>query len=1025
MWTNPTIENERWVAPTDNHNETGEFNPTLHGFDGINAVSLPGYPTVAIESQIEQVTEELADLFPFNLDYNSGFPLGVSWQQSTIKHGRRSSSFTSYLGPEFVGRPNLHVLVNAQVTRIIQTSRHPTTFLTVEFAQARDASKEVILSAGTIETPKLLLNSGIGESAALRNLGIQPRVDLPDVGKNLSAHVGAYLSYLVNGTNTFDDILRNATLRETLLDQWVGTDGGGPLGISFSGSHVIFYRIPPNSTIFETHPDPAPGPDSPHIQGGVWNGNLNANLADISVPPEGHFIAVAAYVVTPTSRGSIKLNTTDPFDQPIIDFGCLTNDFDVAAVRNSLAPMPGPQCVLLALIEFVPGGAGGNVVANRLTENLNFNVLLLEAGPSPESRLNYDASVYLDYYIFTSDDSAANTTSVSSLGTSVYIVVIVRGMSTTGVMRLLKALSLVLAEPALAAIYDSFAQLPQHTFDFVIVGGGAGGNVVANRLTENLNFNVLLLEAGPSPEGRLNYTVPFFTVYLREPGPFDWNYTVTSAGLNNRVLTYPRGRILGGCTSLNGLSYARGSEDDYNRYARVTGDPGWGWDELQPYIRKAWQTWLIHEYKPTTCLRTNDGPPRQIIIIKPGRFPSPLDFDNRIAATVQELGDDFPFNEDHNSGSPLGVSWEQSNIKNGIRSSSYTSYLGPEFIARPNLHVLLNAQATRVIQTSTNPVAFLSVEFASGPDEPRQRVTASKEVIIAGGALETPKLLMNSGIGDAEYLTSMGINPRINLPQVGTNLSVHIAVNLIYNVNSTETFDELIRNTTLRDELIGFWNETGGGGPLGIAYSSHDVYTRLPDDSPIFQNNTDPAAGPRSTHLQTTTQNGDTSPTAAGNFMSMPATLLTPTSRGTVRLTSGDPFARPLIDVASLTTDFDIFGLREAVKMTHRFLNATAWQGYILGPAAMANLSIGASDAEIETYLRANAAPNGHIVGTASMSPKGAQYGVVDPDLTVKGVKSLRVVDASVLPFLPTGTTMTTTYFVAERASDMIKATWL
>ncbi|KAF7341984.1 Aryl-alcohol oxidase-like protein [Mycena venus] len=599
-------------------------------------------------------------------------------------------------------------------------------------------------------------------------------------------------------------------------------------------------------------------------------------------------------------------------------------------------------------------------------------------------------------------------------------------MSTTGIMRLSKALSLVLAKPALAAIYNSFAQLPQHTFDFVIVGGGAGGNVIANRLTENLNFNVLLLEAGPSPEGRLNYTVPFFSIYLRGPGPFDWNYTVTSAGLNNRVLTYPRGRILGGCTCINGLGYVRGSEDDYNRYARVTGDPGWGWDELQSYIRKN-ERWLPprDHHNQTGQFDPKFHGFHGINAVSLQGFPSPLDFENRIAATAQELGDEFPFNEDQNSGSPLGIGWAQSNIKNGIRSSSYTSYLGPEFIARPNMHVLLNAQATRVIQTSTNPVAFHSVEFASGPDEPRQRVTASKEMIIAGGALETPKLLMNSGIGDAEYLTSMGIHPRVNSPQVGTNLSVHIAVNLIYNVNSTETFDELIRNTTLRDELVGFWNETGGGGPLGITYPSHFVFTRLPDDSPIFQNNTDPAAGPRSTHLQTTTQNGDISPTAAGNFMSLPATLLTPTSRGSVRLTSSDPFARPLIDVASLTTDFDIFGLREAVKMTHRFLNATAWQGYILGPAAMTNLSIGASDAEIETYLRANAAPNGHIVGTASMSPKGAQYGVVDPDLTVKGVKGLRVVDASVLPFLPTGFTMTTTYLIAERASDMIKATWL
>ncbi|KAJ7757048.1 aryl-alcohol oxidase [Mycena metata] len=594
-------------------------------------------------------------------------------------------------------------------------------------------------------------------------------------------------------------------------------------------------------------------------------------------------------------------------------------------------------------------------------------------------------------------------------------------------MRLLfNALQFTLLQPCLGAIYDSFAQLPQDTvFDFVIIGGGAGGNAVANRLTEIPSFSVLLLEAGPSPEGLLNYTVPFFDIYLRGPGPLDWNYTVSSVGLNKRVLTFPRGRLLGGSTSINGLGYVRGSSDDFDRYARVTGDPGWGWNELQPYFRKN-ERWIA----PTDHHNQTEFNPEVhgfhgINSVSLAGFPSPPDIDNRVAAVVQELSDEFPYNEDINSGSPSGVSWVQSNIKHGTRSSAFTSYLGPEFISRPNLHVLLNAQATRLIESSSNPIAFHSVEFASGRNEPRQRVTASKEVIIAAGALETPKLLLNSGIGDKNYLTSMGIQPRVDLPDVGANLSAHVAVSLVYNVNSTQTFDEIARNATFRNQLLDEWMGTDGGGPLGISYTSHNVFTRLPENATIFQNNPDPAAGPRSTHLQGTVQNGDISPTVAGNFLAMPATLLTPTSRGSIRLNTTDPFTQPLIDVASLTTDFDIFGLREAVKMTHRFLNATAWQGYILQPASFSNLSFGATDEEIETYIRANAAPNGHVVGTASMSPKGASYGVVDPDLTVKGVRGLRVVDASILPYLPAGFTMTSTYVVAERASDMIKAKWL
>ncbi|KAF7344404.1 Aryl-alcohol-oxidase from pleurotus Eryingii [Mycena sanguinolenta] len=580
-------------------------------------------------------------------------------------------------------------------------------------------------------------------------------------------------------------------------------------------------------------------------------------------------------------------------------------------------------------------------------------------------------------------------------------------------LKLTILLQLTLSRLGNAAIYNSFEDLPIEDFDFIIIGGGAGGNVVANRLTENPAFSVLLLEAGPSPAGLINYTAPFFSIYLRQPGPFDWNYTLTSSGLNDRVITYPRGRILGGCTSINGLGYLRGSQEDFNRYASVSGDLGWGWDALQPYFRKN-ERWTrpTDNHKQSGQFNPIYHGFHGINAVSLSGFPVPVELNDRVAETIQELGNDFPFNEDPNSGFPVGTyqeAWAQSNIKHGFRSSSFTSYLAEEFIARPNLHVVLNAQATRILQTE--PMSFRTVEFASARNAPRQTLTAYKEVIIAAGSLETPKLLMNSGIGDPDYLSSMNITPLVSLPDVGKNLSVHIAVSLVYNVNTTRTFDEIVRNATLRDALTERWLDTNGTGPLGIPYISHVVTKRLPSDAAIFQNTTDPAAGPNSPHLHTTIQNGDINVTPSGFYLSLPATLLTP--RGTIQLTSNAPFDPPLIDMASLTTPFDIFGLREAVKMTHRFLSAHS----VPSP-------LNASNTEIETYLRQNAAPNGHVVGTASMAPVGASWGVVDPDLRVKGVKGLRIVDASVLPYVPTGYTMTTTYMIAERGSDLIKAAW-
>ncbi|KAK0473368.1 aryl-alcohol oxidase precursor [Armillaria novae-zelandiae] len=568
-------------------------------------------------------------------------------------------------------------------------------------------------------------------------------------------------------------------------------------------------------------------------------------------------------------------------------------------------------------------------------------------------------------------------------------------------LKVLLALSLV--RPGLCAIYNNFAELPQNlTFDFVVVGGGTAGNVVANRLTENPAFSVLVLEAGPSPEGLINHTVPFFNVFLRGENPWDWNYTaIPQTGLDGRALHYPRGRILGGCSSMNGMAYLRGSSEDYDRYADVTQDPGWSWNEIQPYIRKneRWTAPTDHHNTTRQFDPAVHGFHGINAVSLPG-FPSAIQ--NRVIQTTQELSEEFPFNLDINSGYQLGVGWEQSTIKHGKRSSSYTSYLGPEFIGRPNLHVLLNAQVIRLSQTASNPPEFLAVEFAESVDAPRRQVTASKEVIISAGSLETPKLLLNSGIGDETDLAALGLETLVDLPDVGRNLSVMIMLNLAY-------------------FLFLQWNETGGTGLLGTS-GSHTIYTRLSSNSTIFRNSSDPAAGPNTAHIQSGVSNGNISPPPDGHFMTMSVTLNTPTSRGHIGLNTTNGFDQPLIDFGALSTDFDIFALREGIRSVQRFLRAPAWNGYVLD--SLNNLTTRSTDAEVEAFIRANSAPDGHIVATASMSSQGATHGVVDPDLRVKGTRNLRVVDGSILPFVPSANTQFVVYIVGERGADLIKAAW-
>ncbi|KAJ3921388.1 alcohol oxidase [Lentinula edodes] len=578
----------------------------------------------------------------------------------------------------------------------------------------------------------------------------------------------------------------------------------------------------------------------------------------------------------------------------------------------------------------------------------------------------------------------------------------------------------VLAPLCAAVVYDAtFDALPLSTkHDYVIVGGGVAGSVVANRLTENSNVSVLLLEAGPFHKGVIETEVPFY-FWLGIPSTYQWNYTtVPQSSANNRSISYPRGHILGGSSAINGLVYDRAATSDFDKLANMSGDSGWAWESMLTYYEKL-ETFgppsdghnITGQFDPS--VHGFSGP---LGVSLPGYSQT---LDSLVLETLNN--GTFPYNQDSNSGNEIGFGWQVSTIHNGTRTTAATAYLADNYLARPNLDVVVNAFVTRVLASNGSQID--TIEFHAVGN----KVQASQEVIMSAGSINTPYILLSSGIGDNATLSSMNITPIHHLPSVGQNMSDTTVMYVSWEVNSNDTFDPLLNNETARAEAFSEWNATRTGRMANGVINLSGML-RMNDSDPtvqsIYQQYSESVAGSNDADFEMLFIDGYIS-TSNSTYFSMLYGVLSPLSRGSITLNASDPLGPPLIDPNYFASEYDVLVMRQALLTGFNFLSSEPWTSYLGTPVnglAEVISTVGTGDFTAMDELMRNGVQNGaHLVATSSMSPYGADWGVVDPDLRVKGLNGLRVVDASVYPFVPGGATQLPTYCLAERASDIIK----
>jgi len=518
-------------------------------------------------------------------------------------------------------------------------------------------------------------------------------------------------------------------------------------------------------------------------------------------------------------------------------------------------------------------------------------------------------------------------------------------------------------------------------FDYVIVGAGSAGCVLANRLSENPATRVLLLEAGGHDRAReVHIPIAFPKLFKTE---HDWNYeTEPQARLSGRRLYWPRGKLLGGCSSTNAMIYIRGVPQDYDAW-HALGAEGWRFADVLPYFKRA-----ECQERGADPWHGDDGP----LSVADPRHVHPLS--RAFVAAALECG--LPANDDFNGATQEGAGLFQVTQQRGARHSTAAAYLTPAR-HRTNLTIRTTAQALRILLHDKRAVG---IEYLR--DTSKEQVRAAREVLLCGGAINSPQLLLLSGIGPGEQLAALGIPVAHDLPGVGQNLQDHLVVPVLFactepfTLATAETLLNYLRYLVLRR------------GPFVSNIAEAGAFVRTVDTlpAPDLQFHFGPAY-----YLD----HGFVQP--EGHGFTIAPTLLRPASRGTITLACRDPLAAPRIEPQYLAHDNDLRVLVYGVQLARRIAAARPLASYCGGEYCPGEAA--QSPEAITAHIRENAQTVYHPVGTCRMGTD--DRAVVDPRLRVRGLAGLRVVDAAVMPLIPGGNTNAPVIMIAEKAADLIR----